>query len=42
MKKIFTLGLVITSVIFSGCSKHAIKQRPCACYDVEILQENKG
>ena len=42
MKKILTLSLVITSVIFSACSKHAIKQSPCACYDIIIDMDKQG
>ena len=45
MKKqvLLVLSLAILSVVFSACSnKHAIKQSPCACYDIEVLQKNKG
>ncbi|WP_281270089.1 hypothetical protein [Helicobacter ganmani] len=43
MKKILVLSLVITSMVLSACSsKHAIKQSPCACYDIEILQKDRG
>ncbi|MCI5633770.1 hypothetical protein [Helicobacter sp.] len=45
MKKqvLLVLSLAILSVVFSACSnKYAIKQSPCACYDIEVLQENKG
>ena len=40
---LLVLSLAILSVVFSACSnKHAIKQSPCACYDIEVLQKNKG
>lgn len=43
MKKILVLSLVITSIVLSACSnKHAIKKSPCACYDVEVLQKDRG
>ena len=44
MKKqvLLVLSLAIC-VAFSACSnKHAIKQSPCACYDIEVLQEDRG
>ncbi|WP_297813080.1 hypothetical protein [uncultured Helicobacter sp.] len=43
MKKILILSLVIVGVTFSSCSsKHAIKRSPCACYDVAVLQKDRG